>query len=355
MANLSKAGQMGPIGGPPGPNLRSLRGPVAALLVATSAAATGCGQAQSGDADTDARAGANITGDEVIRTADPGKRGLSEDDFPRVQELAPGVFTYEQLRSAGDERFTTVSMFVVTDEGVLVADGQGSVDETARLLDHIARVTDLPVTHVVIASDHGDHTAGNTAFPPEASFIAHPTSELNLGRTASAERPADAPAVVMPTELVADAGSYVLGGREITVQFLGRAHTGGDLVVYLPAEKILFMSEAYLNRVFPAMRTAYPSEWVRMIERAQEMDVETYVPGHGFVESAQVLEEELETFRRAIETVIAEATRLHGLGLSLEEAQAQADFGDLEGWSLRASQGPRAIEQVYRELNGELP
>src|SRR3989304_9735379 len=78
-----------------------------------------------------------------------------------------------------------------------------------------------------------------------------------------------------------------------------RGLSESDFRRILPQEKILFMSEAYLNRIFPAMRSAYPSEWVEMIARAQAMDVEIYVPGHGFVESPALLEEELETFRRA--------------------------------------------------------
>ena len=113
-----------------------------------------------------------------------------------------------------------------------------------------------------------------------------------------------------------------LGGREIRILFLGRAHTGGDLHVYLPEEKILFMSEAYLNRIFPAMRSAYPSEWVEVIAKAQAMDIDIYVPGHGFVETPEILEEELHTYREALEQVIAEATRLHGMGLDGEAASA---------------------------------
>ena len=72
-----------------------------------------------------------------------------------------------------------------------------------------------------------------------------------------------------------------VGGIEVRAVFLGRAHTGGDLMVHLPAEKILFMSEAYLNRVFPAMRSAYPTEWVRAVDKALAMDVERYVPATG--------------------------------------------------------------------------
>ena len=294
--------------------------------------------------------------DDLLRTADPYARGYTDDDFPRVQEIAPGVYSYEQLRSAGDERFTTVSMFVVADEGVLVADGQGSPEETRRLVETIAGITDQPITDVVVCSDHGDHTAGNAEFPSEARFWAHPTSQAVLQTVADNPiRPADAPPVVVPTHLVESSEMLVRGGREIEILFLGRAHTGGDLVVHLPAEKILFMSEAYLHRVFPAMRSAYPSEWVAMIEAAQAMDVDVYVPGHGFVDSPEVLAEELETYRRAVVQVIEEAGRLHAAGLTLEEAVEQADFGEMETWSLRSSQGARAIDRVYMELNGELP
>jgi len=291
----------------------------------------------------------------VVRTGDPYARGYTDADFPRIQQLAEGVYSYEQLRSAGDEKFTTVSLFVVTSEGVLVADGQGSVAETRRMLDEIATITTQPVTHVVVCSDHGDHTAGNSAFPAAATFHAHPTSKAVLEASASRpDRPADAPPVVVPTEVVEDTRVLTLGGMEIQIRFLGRAHTGGDLTVYLPREKILFMSEAYLNRIFPAMRSAYPTEWVAMIRRAQGIDVETFVPGHGFVDAPAVLAEELETYRRALEQVIAEATRLHATGVPVEQAVEQATFGDLETWTLRRSQGATAVRRVYAERNGEL-
>ena len=292
---------------------------------------------------------------DVLRTGDPGARGYTDADFPRVRALADGVYSYEQLRSAGEERFTTVSLFVITDEGVLVADGQGSVEETQRLVDTIAGMTDRPITHVVVCSDHGDHTAGNSAFPSDAVFLAHPTSIAVLEASAgNPNRPEDAPPVVIPSTPVAEREVIQLGDKTIEVLFLGRAHTGGDLHVFLPEEKILFMSEAYLNRIFPAMRSAYPTEWVAMIERAQEMDVNVYVPGHGFVDPAHVLEEELETYRRAMLSVIGEATRLHGMGLDAEAAAEQAQFGELETWSLRSSQGSTAIRRVFLELNGEL-
>ena len=321
------------------------------LLLALSLLVFGCGGSERDETTSEKTDVTNaIPEDQQIRTGDPYARGYTDDDFPRIQELASGVYTYEQLRSAGEEKFTTVSMFVVTDDGVVVADGQGNLEETQRMIDHIAGISDQPITDVVVASDHGDHTAGNAAFPTEARFWAHPTSAAALERMAANN--ADLP---MATGLVSDIEVLQMGGREIRLQFLGRAHTGGDLVVYLPEEKIMFMSEAYLHRIFPAMRSAFPSEWVDMIEAAQAMDVDIYVPGHGFVDHPSVLEEELEVFQGAIRTVIAEAHRWHEEGFDLQDATAGATFGALETWSLRESQGDRALQQVFAEIEGNLP
>lgn len=303
-----------------------------------------------------AQAAGSSSGPQVVRTADPAKRGLKETDFPRIQKLAPNVYSYEQLRSAGDEKFTTVSLFVVTSAGVLVADGQGSVPETRRMVEEIAKITPQPITHVVVCSDHGDHTAGNGAFPAGATFYAHPTSKAVLEASAGRSgRGGDNLAVPVPSQIVQDKTVLKLGGSEIELLFLGRAHTGGDLSVYLPKERILFMSEAYLNRVFPAMRSAFPTEWVAVIEKAQKMPVDVYVPGHGFVESPAILKEELETYRKALVQVIGEAKRLHDAKVDVETADSQATFGELETWTLRKGQGVVAIRRVYLELDGKLP
>src|SRR6201985_1060329 len=86
----------------------------------------------------------------VVRTADPIKRGMQLTDFPRTIKVADNVYTYEDFH-AGPEKFTTTNMFVVTADGVLVADGQGSPAETKGLVDAIRKVTPKPITTVVIS------------------------------------------------------------------------------------------------------------------------------------------------------------------------------------------------------------
>ena len=300
------------------------------------------------------------------RTADPIKRGLQLTDFPRLIKLTDNVYGYEEIRSPG---FTTVSMIVIGRNGVLIADGQGNAQATQKMLDRIRTVTNLPIRWYVVGSDHGDHTAGNSVLPRDITYIVHPTSRQQLQRDSTAAAAANARAtaagtgssasprvvIVPPSAMTGDQQTIDVGGTEVRVLFLGRAHTGGDLSVLLPREKILFMSEAYLNRVFPAMRSAHPSEWVRTIDRALALDVNRYIPGHGFIEEPAVSREELQAFKTALQAVIAEATRLHKLGLSVDDAVKQANWGPYQDWFLREQQASVAIRRVYDEIEGKLP
>ncbi len=296
---------------------------------------------------------ATLPADAQPRTAFPEKRGHQLSDFPRVIPLAENVYGYEEIRNPG---FTTVSLFVVGRDGVLIADGQGSPAATQTMLDHIRKITPLPIRWYVVGSDHGDHTAGNSVLPKDITYIVHPASKAQMERDAANpnRNPNAPPVVIPPTAMTGDREVVNVGGIEVHVLFLGRAHTGGDLHVLLPKERILFMSEAFLNRVFPAMRSAYPSEWVAMIDKALAVEADRFIPGHGFIEEAKASREELLEFQKALRAVIAEVTRLHKLGLSPDEARKQANWGPYAEWFLADSQDIIAIRKVYEEIEGKL-
>ena len=280
--------------------------------------------------------GAADTGAQV-RTADPIKRGLSRAEFPRTVKITDNVYGYEDFHSAG---MTTVTLFVVGADGVLIADGQGSPAATQKLLDAIAKVTPKPVKWYIVGSDHGDHTAGNSVLPKDITYV--------VTKASKAAMKLDAPAMTSDTQTIN------VGGIEVQAIYAGRAHTGGDLLTYLPKQKLLFMSEVYLNRVFPAMRSAYPSEWVTVIDKALKMDVDLYVPGHGFIEEKTVAREELVEYQKAMRYVIAEVNRLHKLGLSTEDAAKQANWGPYKDWYIAEGQGPIAVRKIYEEIEGKL-
>jgi glyoxylase-like metal-dependent hydrolase (beta-lactamase superfamily II) len=290
----------------------------------------------------------------VVRTADPIKRGMQLSDFPRTVKVMDNVYTYEDFHS-GPEKFTTTNMFVVTSDGVLLCDAQGSAAATKALVEAIAKITPKPIKYVVIASDHGDHTGGNEALPKDVKYFIHPNSKAILDKQAASgkQRP-DAWKLPADAELVPDKKVIKMGGAEFQILFLGRSHTGGDLAVWLPKEKVLFLSEIYLNRVFPAMRSAYPSEWLKALDKAEKYPANIFIAGHGFTEDSAVSKEEIRNYHKALQAVVDEATRLYKAGVPVDQAVKQANWGEYGSWTLASSQGPIAVRKVYEELSGQL-
>jgi len=150
----------------------------------------------------------------------------------------------------------------------------------------------------------------------------------------------------------------MMGGTEIQILFLGRAHTGGDLHIYLPREDVLFMSEAFFNRLYPSVggsRSAYPVEWIETITKAEALNARHVIPGHGFVDSTDVLQQELVNFRRALENLVSESRRVHDAGTPVENAFRAVNLGEFQYWYRAANNLPDAVRQVYLELDGKLP
>jgi glyoxylase-like metal-dependent hydrolase (beta-lactamase superfamily II) len=304
---------------------------------------------------------ADIPAGSLVRTADAAVRGLTAADFPRVKKLAENVYGYEELGNpvGSNLAFTTNSLIVVTTAGVVIVDAQANDGQTKKLVDTVAAMTPQPIKYMVIGADHVDHIGGNAAFPPGVTFISSPVSKavierLNAtpaaGRGGAARRP-----IPVPQETVADKRVLTLGGEELQILNLGRAHTGGDLEVYLPRENIMWMSEVFFNRLYPSVGggfTAFPTEWIATIKKAEAMKAGVYVPNHGFIDPPQVLNEEIVNFRRALENVVSEAKRLHAAGVPLETAYRNVNLGEFQYWYRAANNMPDCVRKVYAEEEG---
>jgi cyclase len=289
---------------------------------------------------------------QTSRSAAVADRGLTAADFPQLKRVAANVYVFSDLHSGG-LGYMTNDMIVITTDGVLVADGQGTPAVTQKLVDAVAQLTAQPIKYVIVCSEHGDHTGGNSAFPPAATFIASPFSQATLARQAATDKPG-APKTIVPSEAVADHRVVRMGATEIDVLYNGRAHTGGDLEVLLPKERIAFLSEVFSNHVFPSMRTANPIEWVSTLKKVSALDADVFLPGHGFVDDPPVLREELAAFSQAVTYVVAEVTRLHNHGLTVAAAAKEANWGPYETWTSRERNAPIAIQRVYDDLDGKL-
>jgi glyoxylase-like metal-dependent hydrolase (beta-lactamase superfamily II) len=249
------------------------------------------------------------------------ERGLTSADFPVIKKLSDNVYVWSDVHPNGI--YLTNDLIVITTDGVFIADGQKDVPTTRKMIDGIRKLTPQPIKYVAICSEHGDHTGGNDAFPPGTQFLSKP-QQLTLGTTA------------------------------IEVVDNGRAHTGTDLEVYLPAQKILFASEVFSNHIFPNMRTAAPTEWIQTLKKVQQMDGQWKIPGHGFIDAPEVLKEELDSFAKATAYIVNEVTRVHKTGASATDALKLVNWGPYASWPVVDRNGPMAVQRVYEELDGKL-
>jgi cyclase len=249
------------------------------------------------------------------------------DGLPRLTRLADGVYAYEHADPT-KPGVTVNNLIVVTSQGVLVADGQGTVENTAQLVAAVATLTPQPIKFVVVGSVHGDHRGGDTGFPKDVRFVK-------------------------------DQWSATWDGREIQVLMLGRSHTGTDLEVWLPKEGIIYMSEVFSNRVFPSMANSYPTEWVAALTRAAALDARVYVPAHAAIDAAKNwhvdwTRDNLQTYRTAIEKVISEGKKLHDEKVPVADAAGHASWGPFSDWIRRSENAAGALKRVYLELDGAL-
>jgi glyoxylase-like metal-dependent hydrolase (beta-lactamase superfamily II) len=288
----------------------------------------------------------------AVKSALIADRGLTAADFPRHQKIAENVYVWSDLHPSGIG-YTTNNLIVVAPSGVLVADGQGSRETTQKMVGFIRTLTDRPIQYVVVCSEHGDHTGGNASFPPTATLIASPVSKANLESRAESKRGSADRGTPGPIEAVASR-KVIAMGIDVEVLNLGRAHTGGDLVVYLPRERILFTSEVFSNGIFPSMASAFPSEWIETLKKVERVDARIVLPGHGFIDDAGVLKAALVNFRQALEYVVREVKRLHAEELTVDEAVKQARWGPYAAWSVVERNAPRAVQRIYDELDGKV-
>ena len=300
------------------------------------------------------------------------------DPFAYVwQELAPGVWA--GLRADPFELPQEGNVvFVVTDEGVVLFDAGGSPAMGQAIVTKIRSVTDKPVSEIILSHWHGDHMRGLQAVVaafPRARVLAHPHVrdrivetrerwlkrrvsmvpnirkaigealdrnqdlagrpliprekawlEQGLAGTDRLDRENQATEYVIPTATFEHALRLYAGDREIDFLWLGAAHTAGDIVMWLPREKVVATGDV-VTAPIPLMPSPYALDYPRVLGDIKALGFASLVPGHGPVEhDAQYLDLLSDTIRTIAGQMEASAAR----GLSREEAVSKADYTALE-------------------------
>lgn len=183
------------------------------------------------------------------------------------------------LGAYGDGAFwvtdgATNSMFIVSDEGVVVVDAPLSYAK--YLPTAIAEVTDKSVTHFIYSHYHKDHTGGANLFGEDVTYIGHTLTKQELLRVQDANRP-------VPSVVFDDTYTLVVGNQRIELAYHGLNHTPGNISIYLPKQKVLMLVDIVYPAVVPFADmgiAAHVPGYYSVIEDVLEYEFETFQGGH---------------------------------------------------------------------------
>ena len=266
-----------------------------------------------------------------------------------LQEIQPGHYVYLHTDDTPGVSATFNSGFIVTGEGVVVVDALGSEAIAREAREAIATFTDQPVRYLVSSTFHGRFTGGNAVYR-DAFNIAHESYRADLLGLLSDLTPAERLAR-LPDQTYRDRATLHLGGKEIRIQHLGRAHTRGDSIVFVPEDRIAYLSEVFNFDEFPYTRDSYPSDWLRTLEAAEALEADVFVPGHGFLpDDPAITRAGLRDHRQILLDVREAVERQIAQGATEDEAVAAIDLPQYRRFQGYSRAMEMAVRRTYLEL-----
>jgi glyoxylase-like metal-dependent hydrolase (beta-lactamase superfamily II) len=235
------------------------------------------------------------------------------------------------------------SVFLVTNDGVLVIDTRQHPRAGRELIDEIRKITDKPIRFVINSHFHGDHTFGNAAFQAAgAQFIAQDATPKIMQKVQAKEMARrqgyfkshnydpNEVKLILPEITFDKSMTLWLGGREVRLMYLGTGQQDGDTFVYFPHARTLFTPGSFATRNVPNMAfTTSVDSWINLLDRVAAMnDVDRILPAHGDLATRADVKEFAAMLRDEYTSVKAAADG----GVSLEEAQRTLTFPQYKNW-----------------------
>jgi glyoxylase-like metal-dependent hydrolase (beta-lactamase superfamily II) len=215
----------------------------------------------------------------------------------QAHEVSPGIYAVitptRSLPNPENRGWNSNSAFVVTDSGVLLFDTGSSTEIGEALKNLVATVTGKPVRWIINSHAHGDHWLGNAAFAENVEKIystAAVRDSINSeGKTwvTNFSRMTDGATgesrIVAPDTLVNKRTTLQLGNRTIEIFPSGNSHSPGDLILWLPNEKVLITGDVVYSDRMPSTHASSLQQWIVMLDTLVDLQPEVVIPGHGDV------------------------------------------------------------------------
>jgi glyoxylase-like metal-dependent hydrolase (beta-lactamase superfamily II) len=264
-----------------------------------------------------------------------------------LRQIIPGHYVF----TSG----TFNSGVISTNEGVLVLDALNSEPvgraERKTIEDKIRQ----PVRVLVSSTFHDNYSKGNVAYA-DVWKIGHENYNTDLLELMQREKvPAEEQKARLPNQTFRDRITLYLGGKEIQILYVGRAHTRGDSIVYVPQDRIVYLSELFFANQFLYINDGYGLDWLKALDAVEALGAEIFVPGHGRIPAdPRETRQDLRHFRQMLVDVRDAVQKEIAGGATEDQAAATIQWPQYEKMQSYDAQRETAVRRLYQQLTGTL-
>src|ERR1700674_5399788 len=217
-------------------------------------------------------------------------------DFASTGDLADKTITFDAIgpdlyafTAEGDPN----SGIIVGDDGVMVVDAQATPVMARQVIERVRTITDKPIKYVLLTHYHAVRVLGASAYAGAEILASAGTRTLieergkadmdsEIGRFPRLFRAVESiPGLTWPSITFPDQMSVWLGRREVRIMHIGRGHTAGDVVAYVPDANVVFSGDLVEYHSACYCGDAHFNDWPQTLERLAALDANALVPGRG--------------------------------------------------------------------------
>ncbi|MCW8964881.1 MAG: MBL fold metallo-hydrolase [Gammaproteobacteria bacterium] len=340
------------------------------LSLLTIVLLAGCDQPVPVTADTNKQPAVEETTSQEVLAKSEDKSGVPV--YPeasvdmQLQQVSEHVwFVQGQAGIATDnEGFISNASVIIGEQGIVVVDALGSPSLAQLLIRKIREISDKPFLKLILTHYHADHIYGAQVFQEQGAEILAPVgADKYLDSPNALERLEERrfsldpwvnenTRLVAPDRMLDSSEQLDIGGVNLTLSYLGTAHSDGDLSVYVEPDAVLVSGDIIFEGRVPFVGDANTREWLAILTRMEAQQMSALIPGHGAMakkpnEVVALMRRYLQALREQMANAVEEMT-------SFDEAYPEADWSEFE--NLPAFDAANRINayQVFLSLEAEL-
>jgi glyoxylase-like metal-dependent hydrolase (beta-lactamase superfamily II) len=250
-----------------------------------------------------------------------------------------------------------MSGVIVTSGGVVVLDALTDEAMAKNERQLIASTIRQPVRYLISSTFHDNYTGGNVAYQ-DVIRIGHENYKADLLDLMKTDNvPAAQQAARLPHLTYRDRMTLSLGGKEIQILHIGKAHTRGDSIVFVPEDRIVYLSELLFYDRFPWMNSGYV-DWINTIDIVLNLDADIFVPGQGpanWMTNPKASRQALIRFRQILVDARDAVEKEIARGATEDQAVAAVQLPQYQGLNGYRQQRETVVRRTYQDLKSSLP